>query len=232
MAQTQAHAWFTPRGRRSEPPVALPGTYRVQHDSRLLATHVRGAAAGRRVLDVCTGTGFLALVAAHAGARSVVAVDLALRSVLSARLNAALCGAPVRVRRGNLFAPVAGSQFDLVVCNPPYVPSPNDVLPRHRTARCWDGGPTGRMVLDRFCAGVGEVLSPEGRVVLVQSTVTGVRETLQQLAEQGLDAEVVQEQVVPFGPVMTQRRQWLREQGLLTPEEQQETLVVVEGRRR
>ncbi|WP_199539265.1 HemK2/MTQ2 family protein methyltransferase [Desertihabitans brevis] len=235
MAFAGVDALFRPVGRsgtRWPPTVALPGTYRVQHDSLLLAEHVRRHAAGRSVLDVCTGTGFLALTARQAGATDVVAVDLAHRSVLSARLNSVLSRSALTVRRGDLFAPVIDRRFDLVVCNPPYVPSPTDVLPRHRAARCWDGGTSGRLVLDRVCAGAAQVLAGDGRLLLVHSTVTGVEATLERLDRHGMHGEVVARRTVPFGPVMTQRGAWLHERGLLDPQEQEETLVVVEGRRR
>src|SRR5690348_9899366 len=108
-----------------------PGVYRAEWDTDLLAdVMVRGGyARDRHVLDVGTGSGALALTAAAAGAASVTAVDVSLRSVAAAWLNSRLHGLPVRVRRGDLFGPVAGGRFDLVVANPPYVPAETAVLP-------------------------------------------------------------------------------------------------------
>ena len=153
--------------------IRLPGTYPAQGDTRLLAGALtrRGLAEGRRVLDLCTGTGALALAAARAGAREVVAVDLSRRVAWNARLNAALARARVEVRAGDLFAPVAGERFDLVTVNPPYVPAASDVLPRHRAARSWDAGVDGRALLDRVCAGVRGVLAPGGVLLLTQSVL-------------------------------------------------------------
>lgn len=73
------------------------------------------------VLEVGTGTGLAALSAARY-ARQVVAVDVNPLAVLCARLNASSNGlaAKVQVYGGDMFAPVAGMRFDLVVCNPPY----------------------------------------------------------------------------------------------------------------
>lgn len=158
----------------------IPGTYPPQGDTALLARAVRdsGLAAGQRVLDVCTGTGALAITAAATGAATVTAVDLSARSVLTARLNVALNLAHVRVRRGDLFAPVAGQRFDLVTANPPYVPARTPGLPRHGAARSWDAGPDGRALLDRIAAEVGDVLAPgqdreEVVVVAARSPVPG-----------------------------------------------------------
>jgi release factor glutamine methyltransferase len=86
-----------------------PGVYRAQDDTSLLveAIHRGDRARGRGVLDVRTGSGALAIAAARAGAASVDAVDLSLRSAVSARVNAWIDGAAFAVHRGDLFAPVA-----------------------------------------------------------------------------------------------------------------------------
>lgn len=79
---------------------------------------------GGAVLDVGTGGGFLALVAARDGGR-VVATDINPRAVDMARLNAALNGLEIDARRGDLFAPVEGERFDRIVSNPPFIISPS-----------------------------------------------------------------------------------------------------------
>lgn len=210
----------------------LPGTYPAQGDTHLLAGTLRrrGLAQGRRVLDLCTGTGALALASARAGAREVVAVDLSRRVAWNARINAALARARVDVRTGDLFEPVAGEQFDLVTVNPPYVPAADDALPRHTIARSWDAGVDGRALLDRICAGVPEVLAPGGVLLLTHSVLADVDLTLTQLDAVDLDAEVVERVDEPFGPVMRGRATMLRRRGLLAPGQQSEELVVIEGR--
>ena len=78
--------------------------YAPQDDTALLAETVRREPAmpGAQVLDVGTGTGALALLAARCGAAGVEAVDVSARAVLTAWLNARLSGEPVRVRLGGL----------------------------------------------------------------------------------------------------------------------------------
>ncbi|MBB1247029.1 methyltransferase, partial [Streptomyces durbertensis] len=96
--------------------VRLPGVYRPQSDTMLLAEALDAASvgAGDRVLDMCTGTGVLALRAARLGAE-VTAVDISRRAVLCARLNARLAGLPVTVRRGDLLAGLPpGERFDVL----------------------------------------------------------------------------------------------------------------------
>lgn len=89
-----------------------------------LALHRPAADAPRTVLDLCTGGGSLAIVAAHAfpDAR-IVAVDLSPAALELAAGNAALHGVDDRVEwlRSDLCSELEGRCFDLIVCNPPYV---------------------------------------------------------------------------------------------------------------
>jgi len=80
---------------------------------------------GEAVLDLGTGAGFLALVAAEHAER-VVGTDVNLRALSFASLNARLNGiANVQWRPGRLFEPVRDRRFDLIVSNPPFVISPS-----------------------------------------------------------------------------------------------------------
>jgi len=208
-----------------------PGVYRAQSDTDLLAGRLADHAAGRHVLDLGTGTGALALSAARAGAASVTAVDLSRRCVAAARLNCLVHRAPARVHRGDLFEPVRGRRFGLIVANPPYVPSAGPALPRHTRARSWDGGPDGRAVLDRICDRAREHLEPGGRLMLVHSAVCGPESTVERLADAGLTATVTARARIPFGPVMRSRTALLERRGLVEPGARWEELVVVEAHR-
>jgi release factor glutamine methyltransferase len=209
----------------------LPGTYRAQEDTWFLADVLRrtGLAQGRRVLDVCTGTGALALAAAAAGARAVTAVDLSARSAANAWLNSRLHGQPVRVLRGDLFEPIVGERFDLVVANPPYVPAARSTLPRHAPARAWDAGTDGRALLDRICAGAPSVLADGGSVLITHSTLSDEQATMARLAAAGLEAGVIARTQVPFGPVLRARTAMLEARGLIAPGQRVEELVVVQA---
>lgn len=208
----------------------LPGTYPVQADTWLLAdTMTRlGLASGACVLDLCTGTGALALAAAAAGATEVTGVDLSRRSVLNARLNGFRNGiGAARFVRGDLYSAVEGRRFDLVLSNPPYVPSLTTSLARRTLARCWDGGPDGRQLLDRIIAGSCSVLRPGGSVLIVHSSVCDTAQTLASAAAYGLKARVVEQQHEPFGPVMRARAAMMRDRGLVREGQTEEEIVVV-----
>ena len=79
-----------------------------------------------RIVDVCTGSGAIAIALAHAlSAAEVTATDLSHAALMIARGNAKHNAVENRVRflQGDLLAPLAGECFDLVLANPPYVPT-------------------------------------------------------------------------------------------------------------
>ena len=140
-----------------------PVTFAVQPDhvlgvsppALLLARLTVREAAGR-VLDLGCGGGVQALLAAR-HAQSVVGVDLNPRALAFARFNARLNGIRnVEWREGDLFEPVAGERFDLVVSNPPYVVSPESWLLFR------DGGGAGDGICARIVAGLGSHLAEGG----------------------------------------------------------------------
>ncbi|TCN54218.1 release factor glutamine methyltransferase [Rhodococcus sp. SMB37] len=206
----------------------MPGVYRPQEDSFLLAQALREAGGSRdaRVLDFCTGTGFLAVTAAQLGAGSVTAVDIATRAVLTARFNARTRGLPVRVLRGGLDVATRTGPFDVVLSNPPYVPhegGPAD--PR------WDAGPDGRCVLDPLCDEMSNLLSVNGFALVVHSGFNGVDATLDRLRRGGLKAAVVARQKIPLGPVLQSRVRYLRHAQLAGQDATNEEVVVIRADR-
>ncbi|WP_340556001.1 HemK2/MTQ2 family protein methyltransferase [Streptomyces sp. GSL17-111] len=211
-----------------------PGVYAPQSDTWLLRHALRASALapGARVLDLCTGTGVLALAASRLGAADVVAVDSGRRAVTAARCNAGLRRAPMTVRRGDLTDAVPGSWFDVVLANPPYVPSP--AVPGRRpgaAGRRWNGGPDGRTVIDRLCARVPPLLADGGAFLMVHSGLCGTEVTLGRLRDQGLRPSVAARCTVPFGPEMRCRARWLEAEGLIAPAQREEELVVIRGDR-
>ena len=211
----------------------LPGVFRPPSDTWMLARVLREeieARPGARVLDLCTGTGALAIVAAQAGAETT-AIDISRRAVLNVRLNAALNGVHVEALRGDLLTPVAGREFDVIVTNPPYVPAAEQRLPDRGLERAWKAGLDGRVVIDRITAEAPSYLRPGGALLIVQSSINGTDVTVGQLGERGLSADVAYRERGPFGPLMTNMAERLEQRGLIAPGEREEEVVVVRGRR-
>lgn len=207
-----------------------PGVYAAQGDTFLLISRLQREelGPGRRVLDVGTGSGAVAVAAARHGA-SVTAVDVSRRAVATAWVNGMLHGHRIAVRRGDLLDPVRGETFDLVLSNPPYVPAARPFPPLHGIARTRDAGLNGRALIDRICSEARGVLRPGGVVLLVQSALSGVDATCARLREAGLSSEVVARTRQPFGPVMRARAGWFEERRLIGRGQREEELVVIRG---
>jgi release factor glutamine methyltransferase len=196
----------------------------------MLASHLRAQMPpGAAVLDVCTGSGLLAVTAARHGAGSVAAIDVSRRAVLTARINARLNGVRVRALRGDLFAPVAGERFDVIVSNPPYVPAQDDELPARGPQRAWDAGTDGRALLDRICAAAPAHLRPGGFLLLVHSSICGIEPTVERLERAGLSVDVLEKRRGALGPLVTARAPELEARGILRPGEREEDMLVVKA---
>lgn len=118
-------------------------------------------AATRHHLDLCTGSGVQALVAASY-AEQVIGVDINPRALRFARFNAAWNDVRnATFLPGDLYEPVRGRRFGSVTANPPFVPSPSSNLAFR------DGGADGEAVLRRIIEGAPAHLEPEGRLSIV-----------------------------------------------------------------
>ncbi|HEV2270703.1 MAG TPA: methyltransferase [Steroidobacteraceae bacterium] len=132
------------------------------------------------VLDMGTGSGVCAVFAAR-HARRVVAVDINASAVRCARINTLLNRADdtVDVRHGDLFDPVAGERFDLVLFNPPFLTGEA----RNDRDRAWRANGLG----ERFAAGLDRHLKPGGAALLLLSTFGDERVFLEPLRRGGHD---------------------------------------------
>lgn len=110
-----------------------------------------------RVLDLGCGAGTLGLFL-RAKATSVIATDINARAVEFTQFNSRLNSIPIDVREGDLFEPVRGEQFDLIVSQPPYYPGGDQTF--------LHGGPTGMEVTLRILADVRQYLTDDGMAIL------------------------------------------------------------------
>lgn len=126
------------------------------------------------VIDMCCGSGNLAIAIAHHCRRAAVwAADQTDETVRLARNNAARLGLSDRitVRQGDLFEALASDRLsggvDMVVCNPPYISSArldgkSSYLLAHEPRQAFDGGPYGISILQRLIRDAVGFLKPDG----------------------------------------------------------------------
>jgi release factor glutamine methyltransferase len=124
------------------------------------------------VLEVGTGCGLIAKVVAGL-AHSVIATDINPQAIENATLNG------VEAIQGDLFCNL-NRRFDLIIFNPPYLPTDTNV-PCNWLTRAWDGGPTGREVIMRFLTQADRHLTNRGRVLITISSLTGYREVTERM---------------------------------------------------
>ncbi len=173
--------------------------YQPAEDSDLLArTAADRVSSGDRVLDVGTGSGYVAATLAEAGA-DAVGVDL---SPLACREAA---GNGVPVVRGDLVAPFRDGSFDIVTFNPPYLPTPAEAEWDDWMEHALSGGEDGRRLVDPFLETVGRVLAPGGEVLLLVSSLTDPDAVRTYARERGLESGVLATEKHPYEELVVLR---------------------------
>jgi release factor glutamine methyltransferase len=123
-----------------------------------------------RVLDVGTGSGAIAIsIAVARPDAAVTATDVSADALVLARQNASAHDAAIDFRQGDLLAPVAGSLFDLVLANLPYVGEGDEVDPEvsgFEPALAVYAPDAGRALIERLIGEVGAALAPGGVLAL------------------------------------------------------------------
>jgi release factor glutamine methyltransferase len=172
---------------------AAPNVYAGWLDTELLC-EVLEISPGDRVLDLCTGTGAIAIKAAQMGAEWVTAVDLNPCAAANAELNRQKLGiANMDVHEGSLFEPVSGMAFDVITINPPFV----NHKPADLTEICfWDEG---NKVAKTFFREVRTYLKPGGRALFAWGDFADL-DLIERLGEEnGIALTLVGSSVTPDG---------------------------------
>lgn len=185
----------------------VEAVYQPAEDSRLLAETVIEAAEsgavslddGSLALDVGTGSGYVANRLRDATGARVLGSDLS----PEACRDAATAG--VAVVRANVVDPFHADVFDVVVCNPPYLPTPPEQEWGDWMERALSGGEDGRAVVDPFLDDVGRVLAPSGTAFLLISTLTDPEAVQKRATAAGLEWTVLAEESHPFETLFVYR---------------------------
>lgn len=181
--------------------------YQPAEDSRLLAETVCGRLSSgdsdrsddrgetgddRTVLEVGTGSGYVASRVAEETDVRVIASDLNPHAVRQAREKG------LETVRADLVSPFADGAFDAVAFNPPYLPTDPDNEWDDWMERALSGGEDGRAIIDPFLESVDRVLAPGGVVYLLVSSLTDVDAVVERAGEEGFSAAAVADESFPF----------------------------------
>ncbi len=150
--------------------------YEPAEDSFLLAEFSKGL--DGEILDMGTGCGIQAIVARKARA---LGVDMNGKAVEAAAKNANRNGSSARFLVSNLFEKLPNEEFDAIMFNPPYLPTSEEDKVKGPENIAYDGGESGREVLERFLAQFPEHLKPKGKLLHLLSTLSDKGETEERL---------------------------------------------------
>lgn len=176
----------------------LRNVYEPAEDTFLLAENLI-VRENDSVLDMGTGCGILAILAAKKAER-VVAVDINPYASRCARMNGIMNGVSSRMEviLGDLFGPIREDEtFDLILFNAPYLPTERPEI-KDWIDYAWSGGETGRDIIDRFINISPRHLNENGRILLVQSTLSNVEKTLRRFEQESLKARIIAEEKAGF----------------------------------
>lgn len=168
--------------------------YEPAEDSYLLATTVcEVIRADATVLDIGTGSGYVGIRIAEKTGADVLGVDINPHACR----EAAQRGLPVV--QGNLTAPFRRNRFDVVVCNPPYLPTSPEEQRSDWLAVAVDGGPDGRSVVNSLLIDLPRVLKPDGSAYLLVSSLQNAEKLNSRIREVGFESEeVARDDSFPF----------------------------------
>lgn len=160
------------------------GVYPIEADTLLLLeVALDEARANDRVLEIGTGTGYIASELLKV-ASNVLATELNPHATRLAKARG------VEVIRTDLAKGIE-QRFDLILFNPPYLPTSEHERMQDWMELALDGGPTGRATIERFAFIAEEQLAPKGRILLLISSLTGEGEVRRLFEERGFSVEVV-----------------------------------------
>lgn len=170
----------------------MPTVYEPAEDSRLLASAAADRITDERVLEVGVGSGYVAQRIAAETAADVVGCDINPEACANARAEG------IEVVRSNLTDPFVANSFDVVVFNPPYLPTPPEQEWDDPLEYALSGGEDGRRVIRPFLADLGRILRSDGRGFMLISSLTNVNAVSALAEDAGLDLAEILDESFPY----------------------------------
>lgn len=141
------------------------------------------------VLEIGTGTGLVSICASYK-CSNVTSTDINPHAIKCATSNVKLNNRNnVTIIKSDLFENIKDT-YDLIIFNTPYLPVIEEEHVDDDYSKAWDGGENGREVIDKFIKQAPTYLKKEGKIQLVQSSLSDNKKTLEMLEELGLKAEI------------------------------------------
>jgi release factor glutamine methyltransferase len=174
-----------------------PQVYQPAEDSFLFAEYIYEDPANT-ILDVGTGCGILGIILASRDC-SVTAIDINPYAIHCSKSNAKRNNVHTFISffRCDLLSSIrTTATFDLIMFNAPYLPC--HIPSKSWIERSWNGGIDGREIIDRFIISAPKYLARDGRILLLQSSLTNVALTVSKFAENDLIVKIVKKSSLPF----------------------------------
>lgn len=181
----------------------FPEVYEPSDDTFLMAEHLH-AKESETVLDMGTGCGLIGILAAGKAAR-IVEVDVNPYALQCVKFNTKLnqVADKVDIVLSDMFSGFkTDAKFDFIVFNPPYLPVDETIIPGEWLEKAWYGGRSGREVIDRFLNDVDEHVIKGGRVLMVQSSLSNLEESVKMFKKKGFKTEVIAEKELFFEKIV------------------------------
>ena len=168
--------------------------YEPAEDSFLLANAALGITdKGMKIIEIGTGSGFVSAVIQANKNVELVATEINPFAAKCASSNG------VEVIRTDMFAGIKEkNEFDLIIFNPPYLPTSEDEKVPGWINYAFDGGITGRDPIKPFFSNVRKYLRPKGTILLLISTLTGITEVQNEISEFDFDSEIIAREKCSF----------------------------------
>lgn len=165
--------------------------YQPEEDSYLLQKHVKTHSKNKNILEIGSGSGIQILTALKSKAKSILATDINPEAIKHLKSK------KIPTIKSNLFEKISKTKkFDLIIFNPPYLPrSPQEPLDSQLATT---GGKKGDEITLKFLKQAPKHLNPQGKILLLISSLTPHDKILQLLKKQNLKHKILEKKKIFF----------------------------------